>query len=64
MEVFLPFDRFQVRYRGRLSPNHPKLNKSEISQVRLIISDKEMQSLCLAVKKLPSFKRRETQCNI
>ena len=64
MEVFLPFDRFQVSYRGRLSPNPPKLNQIAISYVGLMISYKQKRSFRLAVKRIGFFERRKTLYNI
>ena len=40
LKIFLPFDHFPASYRGRFLPNYPKLDKREISQVGLMISDK------------------------
>ena len=59
LEIFLPFDHFQASYRGRLLPNHPKLNKREISQIGLMISDKQKGPFRLAVKRIAFFKEED-----
>lgn len=59
LKIFLPFDHFQASYRGRLLPNHHKLNKREISQVGLMISDKQKGPFRLAVKRIAFFKEED-----
>ncbi|MBT6727218.1 MAG: CIA30 family protein [Deltaproteobacteria bacterium] len=41
LEIFLPFICFQASYRDRLLPDHPTLNRREISQIGLMVSDKQ-----------------------
>ena len=64
MVVYLPFDRFHINYRERLLPNHPKLNKREISQVGLMISDKQKRPFRLAVKRFVFFKEENNSIKL
>ena len=54
--VFLPFSRFQANFRGRLLPNHPKLDTKRISQIGLMISDKQDGFFQLEIERIALFK--------
>ena len=56
MEVFLPFSRFQASYRGRLLPNHRKLDTKRISQIGLMISDKQEGLFQLEIGRIALFR--------
>ena len=58
-EIFLPFNRFQASYRGRLLLDHPKLNRKEISQIGLMISDKQKGEFSLEVKRIAFVDQQE-----
>ena len=60
----MPFDRFQANYRERLLQNHPKFNKREISQVGLMISDKQKRPFHLAVKRIAFFKEENNSIKL
>ena len=52
IEIFLPFIRFQASYRGRLLPDHPILNRRKISQIGLMVSDKQKGGFSLEFKRI------------
>ena len=54
-EVFLPFHSFQASYRGRRLPDYPKLDTSRISQLGLMISDKQEGNFRLEVQKISLY---------
>ncbi|MGA0320050.1 MAG: CIA30 family protein [bacterium] len=54
-EVFLPFDSFQASYRGRRLPDYPKLDTSRISQLGLMISDKQEGNFRLEVQRIALY---------
>ena len=54
-EVFLPFHSFQASYRGRRLPDYPKLDTSRISQLGLMISDKQEGNFRLEVQKIALY---------
>ena len=54
-EVFLPFHLFQASYRGRLLPDYPKLDTSRISQLGLMISDKQEGNFRLEVQRIALY---------
>ena len=56
MEVLLPFSRFQASYRGRLLPNHRKLDTKRISQIGLMISDKQEGLFQLEIGRIALFR--------
>ena len=51
-EVFLPFHSFQASYRGRRLPDYPKLDTRRISQLGLMISDKQEGNFRLEVQRI------------
>ena len=51
-EIPLPFIRFQASYRGRLLPDHPILNRRKISQIGLMVSDKQKGGFSLEFKRI------------
>ena len=55
-EIFLPFSRFKASFRGRLLPNHPKLDTKRISQIGLMISDKQDGLFQLEIERIALFK--------
>ena len=54
-EVFLLFDSFQASYRGRRVPDYPKLDTSRISQLGLMISDKQEGNFRLEVQRIALY---------
>ena len=54
-EVFLPFNSFQASYRGRRLPDYPKLDTSRISQLGLMISDKQEGNFRLEVQRIALY---------
>ncbi len=54
-EVFLPFHSFQASYRGRGLPDYPKLDTSRISQLGLMISDKQEGNFRLEVQRIALY---------
>ena len=54
-EVFLPFHSFQASYRGRRLPDYPKLDTRRISQLGLMISDKQEGNFRLEVQKISLY---------
>ena len=54
-EVFLPFDSFQASYRGRRLPDYPKLDTRRISQLGLMISDKQEGNFRLEVQRIALY---------
>ncbi len=54
-EVFLPFHSFQASYRGRRLPDYPKLDTSSISQLGLMISDKQEGNFRLEVQRIALY---------
>ena len=54
-EVFLPFHSFQASYRGRRLPDYPKLDTSRISQLGLMISDKQEGNFRLEVQRIALY---------
>ena len=50
--VLRPFIGFQASYRGRLLPDHPILNRREISQIGLMVSDKQKGGFSLEFKRI------------
>ena len=55
VEIYLPFNEFKASYRGRLLPNHPKLDTSRIAQIGLMISDKQNGDFRLEVNRIAIF---------
>ena len=60
VEVFIPFTEFKASYRGRLLPDHPKLDTSRITQIGLMISDKQKGNFRLEVKRIAIFKKSKS----
>ena len=60
VEVFMPFNEFKASYRGRLLPDHPKLDTSRITQIGLMISDKQKGNFRLEVKRIAIFKKSKS----
>ena len=54
-EVFLPFHSFQASYRGRRLPDYPKLDTRRISQLGLMISDKQEGNFRLEVQRIALY---------
>ena len=54
-EVFLPFHSFQASYRGRRLTDYPKLDTSRISQLGLMISDKQEGNFRLEVQRIALY---------
>ena len=54
-EVFLPFNSFQASYRGRRLPDYPKLDTRRISQLGLMISDKQEGNFRLEVQRIALY---------
>ena len=54
-EVFLPFHSFQASYRGRRLPDYPELDTSRISQLGLMISDKQEGNFRLEVQRIALY---------
>ena len=54
-EVFLPFNSFQASYRGRRLPDYPKLDTRRISQLGLMISDKQEGNFRLEVQRISLY---------
>jgi hypothetical protein len=55
-EIFLAFNDFKATYRGRLLPDHPDLDTSRISQIGLMISDKQKGAFRLEINRIALFK--------
>ena len=60
-EVFLPFHSFQASYRGRRLPDYPKLDTSRISQLGLMISDKQEGNFRLEVQRIALYFNKHFQ---
>ena len=60
-EVFLPFNSFQASYRGRRLPDYPKLDTSRISQLGLMISDKQEGNFRLEVQRIALYLNKHFQ---
>ena len=54
-EEFLPFHSFQASYRGRQLPDYPKLDPTRISQLGLMISDKQEGNFRLEVQRIALY---------
>ena len=54
-EVFLPFHSFQASYRGRRLPDYPELDTRRISQLGLMISDKQEGNFRLEVQRIALY---------
>ena len=54
-EVFLPFHSFQASYRGRRLPDYPMLDTRRISQLGLMISDKQEGNFRLEVQRITLY---------
>ena len=57
VEIYLPFTGFKASYRGRLLPDHPKIDTSRIAQIGLMISDKQKGIFRLEVNRMALFQK-------
>ena len=60
-EVFLPFHSFKASYRGRRLPDYPKLDTRRISQLGLMISDKQEGNFRLEVQRIALYLNKHFQ---